>query len=114
LYTLDAVRGEGPRPWWKQTAEVVAPNLYVLASRAAARLDAGPRVARADAPPSAALPRRSRPPEEVLAAVGDRYRRRDAILARYRTLPPADRIAVDDLIAGAPLGDDVRPVVLLA
>ena len=104
--------GLAPRAWWKRAADAALPNLYTLAGRAATRLAAGPREARAESPTS--TPARTTPPEVTLAALGARYGRRDAVLARYRRLAPADRAALDRLLAGEPLGEDMRPTLLLS
>jgi lysophospholipase L1-like esterase len=113
LFALEALQqgGLAPRPWWKRAADAALPNLYALAGRAAARLTTGPGEARAapiEAAPAAA------DPERMLAALADRYGRREAVLARYRALPGADRAAVDGLLAGETIGDDVRPTLVLA
>ena len=114
LFALGEIGRDGLalQSWWRRTMAAAVPTVYALASRARARLASGPREARA-AETSAARGA-SRDPEAVLAALGTRYGRRDAVLARYRALAPADRTAVDGLLAGRPLGADVRPAVLLA
>jgi lysophospholipase L1-like esterase len=116
LYTLAALRAGGlaPRPWWRRAAEEAAPNLYVMASRASRRLSPSPREANAAANAVAPAPPSGPPPEVVLAALGARYGQHDEVTARYHALAPADRAAVDRLLGGAPLGDDVRPAVLLS
>jgi GDSL-like lipase/acylhydrolase family protein/acetyltransferase AlgX (SGNH hydrolase-like protein) len=116
LFTLAALRDGGlaPRPWWKRAADAALPNLYALAARGAQRL-----AARGGGEAHAAAREEARPttgpsPETLLAAVGAAYGRREAVVERYRALRPADRSAVGRLLAGEPLGEDVRPALLLA
>ncbi len=111
LAALGAARGAASgRPWWKRAVEVALPNLHALGSRALARLTAGPREARAAETPAAGA---ASDPAATVAALGARYGRPGAVLARYRMLAPADRGALDGLLAGRPLGEDVRAAVLL-
>ncbi len=111
LYALDGARG-GSRAWWKRALLTATPNLYALASRALDRLEPGAAVAHAGS--TAPAPRSALAPEAIVAALGERYGRRDAVVARYHALPDGDRAALDGFLAGAPPGDDMRPVVLLA
>ena len=115
LYALAALQaGDGTRPWWKRAAERATPNLYAMASRAASRLQAGPRAARADVSPVPSVPARAAvDPEAMASALGERYGRREAVAARYRALPADDRALLDPVLAGAPLGEDMRPLLLL-
>jgi lysophospholipase L1-like esterase len=113
LYALAELRAGGlaPRPWWKRAANAALPNLYALAGRTRARLAASPREAYA----ATAVEGVERPsPRALVAALGARYGRPDAMLARYADLAPGPRAALDGLLAGEPLGDDVQPAVLLA
>jgi hypothetical protein len=117
LFALAALRdgGVGPRPWWKRAADRAFPSLYALASRATSRLAAAsPREARAAGPADAAPVRGGPDTATMLAALGARYGRRDAVLARWRALAPGDQVAVARLVDGVPLGDDMRPTLLLA
>jgi hypothetical protein len=102
--------GLGTRPWWKRASEAVVPNLYAVAGRAARFLLAS-GVARAESSPR-------QPggvaPEEIVAAVGERYGRRDEVLGRYRRMDGGDRVTLDRLLLGEPLGEDVRPALLLS
>src|SRR5205814_4746598 len=110
LFALAALDGSPTRRWWKRAADGVFPNLYALAGRAAARL----APARAHAAGPAVGTPSMRDPEATLRALGARYGRADAVVARYRDLCDDDRAAVDRLLGGAPLGEDVRPALLLS
>jgi lysophospholipase L1-like esterase len=111
LFALSAARAPEPvsRPWWKRAVERTTPTLYALAGRAASRVATAPHEATA-APRAPVAP----DPEAVLARLGARYGREDAVLARYRVLAPADRAPLDGLLRGDPLGEDMRPVMRLA
>jgi len=117
LFALSALQGGGlaPRPLWRRAAERAAPNLYALAGRAVARVRTAPETATAHAEVmSADAPARPADAERLVATLGERYGRRDAVLARYAALVPDDRAALDRLLAGEPLGEDMRPVLLLS
>ncbi|HZP42485.1 MAG TPA: GDSL-type esterase/lipase family protein [Candidatus Binatia bacterium] len=111
LFALDELRaGAGARPaLWRRAVAAAVPTLWTLAGRARARLAASvaPRDAEAAAAPRA-------DPGAMLDALGARYGRTAALRARYAALAPADRAALDGLLAGRPVGSDVRPVLLLA
>jgi sugar phosphate isomerase/epimerase/lysophospholipase L1-like esterase len=102
--------GATERPWWKRAADATLPNLYVLASRAV-RSVATPREARAEGVTVGGI---GPDPVAMVAALGVRYGNREAIEGRYRALGADDRAALDRLLRGEPLGDDMRPVLLLA
>jgi len=115
LFALAALQDGGlaPRPWWKRAADAALPNLYALGARATSRLaSAGPGEAHAAA--RAAGPAPAADPDTMIAALGARYGRRDAVVARYRALSARDRAALAAFVAGAPLGEDMRPALLLA
>jgi len=110
LFALASLRDGGlaPRPWWKRAANAALPNLYARA----ARLVSGPREAHA-AGREAAAPV-APDPETLVGALGARYGVRDAVVARYRALVPADRSTLTPVLAGEPLGQDMRPALLLS
>jgi len=112
LFTLTDLQhgGEAERAWWKRAAGATLPNLYVLASRAV-RLVSISREARAAAATVGGI---GPDPAAMVAALGKRYGCEEAIGVRYRALPPDDRTALDRLLRGEPLGEDMRPVLLLA
>jgi hypothetical protein len=114
LFALTALEGGGlvRRPWWKRVADAAFPNLYALAGRAVGRLGTGLR--EAQAAPRDGGPERARDRAAIVAALGSRYGRRDAVVARYRRLGDADRVGLDRLLDGEPLGEDVRPALLLS
>ncbi|HLY39430.1 MAG TPA: GDSL-type esterase/lipase family protein [Candidatus Binatia bacterium] len=115
LFALAALQNGGlaPRPWWKRAADATLPNLYALGARTTNRLaSAGPGEAHAAAREVASAP--AADPATMIAALGARYGRRDAVVARYRSLPARDRATLDAFLAGAPLGEDMRPALLLA
>jgi lysophospholipase L1-like esterase len=98
------------RPWWKRAAGTALPNLYVLASRAI-RLVSVSSEARAAAPTVGGI---GPDPAAMVAALGKRYGCEEAIALRYRALAADDRAVLDRLLRGEPLGEDMRPVLLLA
>ena len=102
--------GEADRSWWKRTAGAALPNLYVLASRAV-RLVSLSTEARAAASTVGGI---GPDPAALVAALGKRYGCEEAITLRYRSLSADDRAALDRLLRGEPLGEDMRPVLLLA
>ena len=140
LFALAALEdgGLGGRPLWKRAAEAVVPNLYVVAGRAA-KFFLASGVARAGSPPAltllaeratghgrtgaplAEIAPGGTPPaparvaaEDVVAALGERYGRRDEVVGRYWRMAEPDRAALDRLLLGEPLGEDVRPALLLS
>jgi hypothetical protein len=115
LFTLAALQDGGlaPRPWWKRAADATLPNLYALGARATSRLaSAGPGEAHAATREGAS--HAAADPDAMIAALGARYGRRDEVVARWRALSARDRASLTPLLAGAPLGEDMRPALLLA
>src|SRR5581483_9618620 len=115
LYALADVRAGAGQAWWKAAASTAVPNLWVLTARAASRLHPGPAHAEAAqaAPAAGVRPAPARDPVQAIAALGARYGRRDAVLARYAALPSPDRSALDALVRGETPTDDMRPLLLL-
>src|SRR5262249_3354885 len=74
--------GLAPRPWWKRAANAALPTLYARA----ARLVSGPREAHAAGHEAAT--RGAANPEALVGALGARYGRRGAVVARWRAAPP--------------------------
>lgn len=111
LASLRRAADEAPPPAWRAMAGRVLPNLRALAARARDRLGPGEARAAGGTTPAPAPPVA---PAAMLAALGRRYGDPAGLAARHAALAPADRAALDALLAGTDDGADARPRLLLS